>query len=272
MTDETNNDTGLTGQGPFQNSRAHFEPLGFEAASDDQISGSDVADSLRGDPAAETMPGLPGALAFWRFDDGEDGSFSDSRGSAADAAIYQLVEGAAVAYASAPTRPGPDGSAGAAMDFNGEDSFGFIAHDPSMEVTQGTVALWVQPDRVEDCKQIFLSKDERGSGDGGHFRVGHDDEGRLFIRFAEGDGGGNKAWTSSQAYFTEGEWTHVAISFTDDGITAYVNGNAVPDYAWYREEGNLDSPADATEAYLLQNREPWLLGVDTSGSEVNDTP
>ncbi|NNM01716.1 MAG: hypothetical protein HKO62_13265, partial [Gammaproteobacteria bacterium] len=271
MTDEANNNQGTNGQGSFQNSRAHFEPLGFDAASDDIISGTDAADKLHGDPIADAGAGLPGALAFWRFNDGEDGSFSDSRGTA-DAGVYQLVDGAAVAYGSAPTRPGPDGTAGAALDFNGQDTFGFIPHDPAMEITQGTVALWVQPDRVEDCKQIFLSKDERGSGDGGHFRVGHDDEGRLFIRFAEGDGGSNKAWTSSEAYFADGQWTHVAISFTADGITAYVDGNAVPDYAWYREEGNLDSPADATEAYLLQNREPWLLGVDTSGSDVNDSP
>ena len=62
------------------------------------------------------------------------------------------------------------------------------------------------------------------------------------------------------------------MSFTEDGITVYADGVAIPDYAWYRDEGNLDSPAQASEAYLLQNQEPWILGADTSGTKHNDTP
>ena len=51
-----------------QNSRAFFEPLGFADASDDLINGSEQRDTLRGDPLPASPLGLPGALAFWHFD------------------------------------------------------------------------------------------------------------------------------------------------------------------------------------------------------------
>ncbi len=261
-----------TSEGPitFQNSRAHFEPLGFTPASSDLLPGTPGSDTINGDEPTSVV-GLPGALAFWGFDIGAEGVFGDERGGS-DATAYQLVGGSAVQQTDPVTRPGPDGTADGALAFNGEDTFGFISHDPIMEVTQGTVSLWVQPDVVSKGQAIVLSKDQSGTGDGGHFRLGHQDNGRVFLRFAEGDGGSNKAWESSEAYLSEGQWTHLAVSFTEDGITVYVDGVAVPDYAWVRKEGNLDSPAQATEAYILQNEEPWLLGTDTSATKNNDTP
>jgi len=139
-------------------------------------------------------------------------------------------------------------------------------------VTQGTIALWVQPDDLSD-DAIILSKDQSGAGDGGHFRFGFEEDGRLFIRFANGDGGSNKAWESSASYLQEGQWTHIAISFSaEDGITVYTDGVAIPDYAWIRKEGNEDLPSLQSEAYILQNQEPWILGADTSGTNNNDTP
>lgn len=259
------------GNPPLLNSRAHFEPLGFSPADDDALIGTASADALRGDPPVTPAPGLPGALAFWAFDGGLDGRFDDARGGPA-AGAWRVLDGTAVANTAPTLRAGPDGTPGAALAFDGESTFAFIGHDPAMEITQGTIALWIQPDTLDSGKQIVLSKDERNAGDGGHFRLGINDEGRIFVRFAEGDGGSNKAWTSSKAYFAEGQWTHVAVSFTAEGITVYADGVAVPDYAWYREEGKLDSPAHATEAYLLQNEEPWFLGTDTSGAKVNDSP
>lgn len=265
MVDETN-------EGPiiFQNSRAHFEPVGFTPASSDQLFGTAGPDSIHGDIAASAV-GLPGALAFWQFDNGASGVFADERGGPT-ATAYRLVDGSAVQQAAPLMRDGPDAAPNGALKFNGEDTFGFIAHDPSMEVTQGTVSLWVQPDVVSSGQAIILSKDQSGTGDGGHFRLGYQDNGRIFLRFAEGDGGSNKAWESSEAYLNEGEWTHIAVSFTEDGITVYADGVAIPDYAWARKEGNLDSPARASEAYILQNEEPWLLGTDTSATGNNDTP
>ena len=81
------------------------------------------------------------------------------------------------------------------------------------------MALWVQPDQL-DKDAIILSKDQSGAGDGGHFRLGHEDDGRIFLRFAEGDGGSNHAWTSSAAYLSEGVWSHIAVSYTEDDVHA----------------------------------------------------
>ena len=32
---------------------------------------------------------------------------------------------------------------------------------------------------------MFVSKDQSGSGEGSHFRLGHTDDGGLFLRFAD---------------------------------------------------------------------------------------
>ena len=204
---------------------------------------------------------LPGALAFWSFADGAGNEFSDARGGPSAFAFTQ-EEGLAVPAPTSPVRPGPDGTPDAALEFNGENSFGFIAHDEAFEVTQGTIALWVQPDDVSD-DAIILSKDQSGAGDGGH----------IFIRVANGDGGSNKAWESSAPYLNDGEWTHLAVSFGAEGdVTVYVDGIAIPEYAWFRREGNEDLPSLQSEAYILQNREPWILGADTAYNHNNDTP
>jgi hypothetical protein len=254
----------------LQNSRAYFEPLGFEEAPDDTLSGTAGPDMLSGDPPAGDGAGLPGALAFWQFDGGAGGVFGNDRAGGPDATAWRLEDGTAVPAKDHPVRPGPDG--GAALAFDGETGFGFIDHDPAWEVTNGTVALWVQPDDLSD-DAIILSKDQKGAGEGGHVRLGVEEDGHLFLRFAEGDGGRNKSWDSSAPYLQEGEWTHLAVSFTaEEGITVYADGVAIPDYAWIRREGNEDQPGLHAEAYILQNREPWLLGADTSRSNVNDTP
>jgi len=259
--------------GPNYDSRAFFDQQGFDEVAGDTYNGDDTDNVLTGEPAAAPATGLPGALAYWTFANGIDGGFANERSGGPEALAYRLYENQALLQTAMPLTEDQNGNPDSALVFNGEDTFGFIGHDPSVEVTQGTVSVWIRPDHFSDWggKQIVLSKDQSGAGDGGHFRLGHDDDGRIFLRFAEGDGGSNKSWTSSQSYLTEGQWSHLAVSFTADGITVYVDGNAVPDYAWYRQEGNLDSPAQATEAYLLENREPWILGANTSHTEENDT-
>jgi len=129
---------------------------------------------------------VPTATSFWTFDDGVEGVFGDAMGGP-DLTAYRNEGGVAVLANEAPTRPGPRGAGDQALEFNGDNSFAFIEHDQSYEMTQGTIALWVQPDDVSD-DGMFLSKDQSGSGDGGHIRFGYEDGGHLFIRFANGDG------------------------------------------------------------------------------------
>ncbi|MEL7045096.1 MAG: LamG-like jellyroll fold domain-containing protein, partial [Pseudomonadota bacterium] len=249
-------------------SREYFEPLGTTPGSGQTLGGSASAETLSG-AAAMGGSGLPGALSFYSFANEASGSFADLRGGPS---VTAYVDAGNTATVSATLRAGPDGSAGSALEFNGDDTFAYLEHSPAWEVSQGTIALWVQPDDLSS-DGIILSKDLRGSGDGGHFRLGHEEDGTLFLRVANGDGSGNRAWESSIPYLEEGEWSHLAVSFSaDGGVVVYVDGVAVPDSGWIREEGNEDLPSLQSEAYLIANREPWILGADTSRSEDTDSP
>ena len=57
--------------------------------------------------------------------------------------------------------------------------------------------------------------------------------------------------------FEEGEWAHVAVSFTENGVTVYVDGEAIPNNQWQAHEGDHGNPSNFKEAYLMQNEEPW---------------
>ncbi|MEM6825416.1 MAG: LamG-like jellyroll fold domain-containing protein, partial [Pseudomonadota bacterium] len=117
----------------------------------------------------------------------------------------------------------------------------------------------------------IVSKDERGTDDGGHLRIGHTDEGGLFLRMAPGNGEGNTAWKTQPGLLEEGEWQHIAVSFTETGVEVYLDGNLVPQGQWSPMEGSVPSPNQFTEAYLVRNEEPWVFGADSYTAELNDT-
>ncbi|MEM9228620.1 MAG: LamG-like jellyroll fold domain-containing protein [Pseudomonadota bacterium] len=231
------------------------------------ITGNDGNNNLsqRGTPD-ET--GIPGAQAFWQFGGDADGVYDDARGGS-ELRAYTLYENQALLRTGDLVR-GPDGTPRAALSFNGEDQFAFIKNDPLHQVTQGTIALWVRPDDLSD-DSVYLAKDEQGTGDGGHFHLGHTDEGKLLLRFAPGDGGSNTTWVMKNSALTEGKWAHIAVNFTEDGISVYLDGNKVSDGSWTAVEGGLANPGLASKAYLLQNDEPWVLGANSSRSTVNET-
>ena len=270
---QTTSETGANSSaGPNTSSRDFYDPLGTTPpAAGVTLEGTAAGEELSG--AVDTSgPGLPGALSFYSFANASgagSATFADLRGGPSVTAYIDTGETATV---SATLRAGPDGSPNSALEFDGDDTFAYLEHSPAWEVPQGTIALWVQPDDLSD-DGMFLSKDLKGSGDGGHFRFGHEEDGTLFLRFANGDGSGNRAWESSIPYLEEGEWTHLAVSFSaEDGIVVYVDGVAVPDAGWIRTEGNEDLLSLQSEAYLTANREPWILGADTSRSEDTDSP
>ncbi len=252
--------------------REPFGQLGFVDAVGVTVTGTD-GDDVLGPPEAEAPDGLPGALAYWSFADetgtGQAGSFANGRDGGVAARAYTLYENQSVLRLDGLV-DGPDGTPFSALSFDGKNDFAFIEHDPDWQVTQGTVALWVRPDNFDDF-QVFLSKDQSGNGDGGHFRLGVKEDGSLYMRFATGDSGSNRAWKSPAGTLVAGEWAHVAVSFTEDGVTVFVDGEPLPDFLWVRVEGNVDQPGLYKEAYLLQNAEPWVLGADTGDRTLNDT-
>ncbi|MEM9737147.1 MAG: hypothetical protein AAF908_11165, partial [Pseudomonadota bacterium] len=183
----------------FNNTKGNLTQLGIEEIDGVTIGGTDGYDVIL-PPIGEAQEGLPGALGFWRFDEA-DGSQSDARGGP-EAIIYRLDENRPILQDNPQRTTGPRGESNSAIVLNGEDDFVFIQHSVEYEISQGTIALWVRPDDLSD-DAIIISKDQSGADDGGHFRLGHTEEGRVYIRFAEGDGGSNKSWETSASYLTE---------------------------------------------------------------------
>ncbi|MDA8585804.1 hypothetical protein N9L47_05965 [Rhodobacteraceae bacterium] len=251
----------------YVETRAPFDQLGFEEADGSTINGTNGGDTLS--QADEAAPdGLPGALGFWSMGNNADGVFADARDDGgAVVKAYTLFENQALVNTEATT-DGPNGEADGAMYFNGEDSFAFLEHDSETAITQGTIAMWVRPDDLGE-KSMFVTKDQSGSGDGSHFRLGHTDDGGLILRMAD-PYKTNHTW-ETDALLTEGEWQHLAVNFTDEGITVYVNGDPVPNGDWTAVEGNIATPAEHDSATLLQNEEPWVFGADQHQTELNDT-
>ncbi|MCG6882135.1 MAG: hypothetical protein LJE62_00090 [Silicimonas sp.] len=247
--------------------RAPFEQLGFVETSGETITGTTGNDSLSQADVAEPA-GLPGALGYWGFDNGVDGAYADGRGDGGAAVkTFTLYENQALLNTDASTE-GPDGTPNSAIYFNGEDSFAFLEHDSEMNFTQGTITMWVRPDDLGE-KSMFVTKDQSGSGEGSHFRLGHTEEGGLFLRSAD-PYKTNHSWETGPL-LSEGEWAHLAVSFTEDGIRVYVDGARVADNAWTAVEGEIPAPGQHESGMLLQNEEPWVFGADTYRTELNDT-
>ncbi len=255
--------------------RGPFDQLGTIAVAGEDNTAPGAAkaatanDDMIAPDAAPAPEGLQGALAYWTLAGGADGVFDDARGGQ-ELRAYTLYENQALLRTDGATA-GRDGTEGTALYFDGEDDFAFINHDQTFEVSQGTIALWVRPDNLVGGKDIFLSKDNSGTVDGGHFRLGHAEDGRLYLRTAPGDGDSNKAWISNDVVFTEGEWAQVAVSYTAEGVTVYVNGVAIGADGWTAVEGDVPSPNEFTGYFMLNNEEPWVLGADTHRTERNDT-
>lgn len=231
------------------------------------VQGGSADDLITQTPNSDPA-GLPGALAYYSFADGADGAYEDARGGPTGKA-FTLYENQSLLRTDGAVA-GPKGEANGALSFNGEDEFAFIQHDTAMAITQGTIAIWVKPDDLSD-DAVFLSKDQKNSGDGGHFKLGHNEDGGLILRFAPGDGGHNRTWETKSPLLTEGDWAHVAVNFDAEGVKVFVNGDAVAGNNWTPIEGDTPTPSTYTEAYILQNEEPWLLGASQAYTSDNYT-
>ncbi|MEM9148048.1 MAG: LamG-like jellyroll fold domain-containing protein, partial [Pseudomonadota bacterium] len=244
--------------------RYPFEPLGFEAApgGGETKTGGGGNDLI--EPTAPADP-MPAAIAAWSFS-GSDGVYDDAKGGP-EARAYTLYENQALLRTDGVVA-GPSGAMDA-LSFNGEDQYAFIQHDKSVQISQGTFSIWAKPDDLSDWSGI-VTKDHTGTKEGGHFRLGHTNEGGLYLRMAPGDGGGNKAWKTGPL-LSEGQWQHIAVSFGAEGVTVYLDGQAIPNGAWQSMEGDVPNPGVYNEAYLINNQEPWILGADSYRAEYNET-
>jgi hypothetical protein len=131
--------------------------------------------------------------------------------------------------------------------FNGKGSEVILAHQKAFELTDGVLELKFTPEAVEG-RQVLFSKDAHGFEDGGHLTVTLVD-GALVARMQ----------STKQSYIVQaenavsaGDEHHAALSFGQNGLKLYVNGDLVD-----------------TNAYtggLAGNDEPIVLGAGQSMS------
>ncbi|MEO1238412.1 MAG: LamG-like jellyroll fold domain-containing protein [Pseudomonadota bacterium] len=252
----------------YVETRAPFDQLGTVDVAGVNETGNGGNNTMG--PDAPSYDGLPGALGFWSFGSGEDGAYGDdSAANGNDIKAYTLYQNQAIIRTDG-TVDGPPNGSGEALYFDGEDDFAFMDHDPSMSVTQGTIAFWARPDNLSD-NATFVSKDHTGTVDGGHIRIGHTNDGELLLRLAPGDGSGNKTWTTKTAVFEEGEWAHIAVSYSQSGVVVTIDGDPIRANQWDAVEGDVANPNGYTEYFPMQNEEPWVFGADSYRADLNDT-
>ncbi|MEM9234506.1 MAG: LamG-like jellyroll fold domain-containing protein, partial [Pseudomonadota bacterium] len=110
------------------------------------------------------------------------------------------------------------------FSFNGQgDDYLQFAHTNDMAVTSGTLSLSFTADDIWGWNALF-SKDGSGKEDGGHLTAWVVD-GRLKIRQQTAD---SEKWiTVPELLILEGQAYHMAVSFGDEGLKIYVNGQLV---------------------------------------------
>jgi hypothetical protein len=115
---------------------------------------------------------------------------------------------------------------GYALNFDGVDDYVDAGSDPSLDLSNGTIAVWIKPAASSINDQFFVAKDQSGDNAGDlMFRVEESDNGtfsnkiRLTIQVPPSNPG-----IDSNAAVTFGQWTHAVITFGSGGMTMYVDG------------------------------------------------
>ena len=243
-------------------------------APDDNLVGTDGDDVLVGDPIEPSSSTLDSPLSYWSLTNADGGTLADATG-VSNAFFFLQDNGQAELQATVPTIEGREGEPPAAQfGANGDNTFAFVGNDESYQVLNGTVSAWFNPTDL-GTRQTIFSKDERNADDGGHFGVGIEPDGSLFIRVAEGEGrndrGYNHEWRTTEPVVQEGEWQHVALSFGAAGVTVYVNGQPLDD-AQFENVGNNDTPpSEFIGGYAIGNDKPLIIGANSRLVENSDT-
>ncbi len=187
-------------------------------------------------PPPPPPPATDSAVAFFGFEEGAGATTSDTQ-----TGLQGLLNGAASFIT--------DGQSGSGIDLPGNNSTVEVAHDPSMALAEGSFAIWVNPDGV-NSRQGILSKDSRGYDDGGHIGLMVEAGGLLRYRI-QSDNGTNEVYSDTP--ISANEWSLVVVTWGDDGMQIFVNGELVGtgDYT-----GGIEN-----------NEEPLLLGANQWGSQ-----
>ncbi len=111
---------------------------------------------------------------------------------------------------------------GFGLDFDGVDDYVAIADDPSLTMSNTmTMEAWINPDASANANRMIINKE-------GEYEVALFSDDKIYWAFANTDPGW--AWHDTGYTVTNGEWTHIAVTYDNGTVTTYVNGNVVDVY------------------------------------------
>lgn len=176
--------------------------------------------------------------------------------------ISEPVIGDTPAHTELPRFLGADAHRADAITFaiDAEDPIVVIEHRHDMEVPYGTVAAWINPQSVDGI-QTLIAQDEQEQGDCGRFRIAMDSD-RIFLGLSDPFDGRRHDWVTEKPVFKPGRWTHVAVTFDNQGATVFVDGLALDDRSWCRVAGPVQSPSEMVDFSLENNHQPIVLGCE----------
>ncbi len=152
--------------------------------------------------------------------------------------------------------------------FSGERSdYLEIQHSDTLALANGTFALTFNADTVNGT-QALLSKDGNGYGDGGHMSV-YIQDGWLKVRLQSENQ--SKYAQVRDARIEEGEDYHLSVSFGDDGLKIYVNGElkaAEPTFKTGMEDNDLSLIVGAASWYRTETRDNINSNFDGTITDV----
>ncbi len=151
------------------------------------------------------------------------------------------------------------GQFGTAAEFNGggkgdsDDEYIEVDHSADLKPDNGSLTLWFNTDDANNG--TLASSDSSGYDSGGHFNLSIDD-GHLKLRMQDSDS--SHTITSSSAGsagdVSTNEWNQVTVSWGEDGMKMYMNGELV-------------ASDDSYTGGLQGNENPWTFGVSQSTSD-----
>ena len=130
-----------------------------------------------------------------------------------------------------------------ASTFSGErGDYLEIAHSQALAMANGTIAMTFALDSIGGSNTLF-SKDASGYGDGGHLTA-YIYNGKLTVRLQSDDA--SKWVTLREQTFSENESHHLSVSFGEDGLKIYLDGQLAAAEPTFK--ANL---ADNTESLII---------------------
>ena len=109
------------------------------------------------------------------------------------------------------------------LDFDGVDDYVAIADSPSLTMTNAlTMEAWINPDTSTNVNRMIINKE-------GEYEVALFPNDRIYWAFANTDPGW--VWHDTGYTVTNGEWTHIAVTYDNGTVSTYVNGTLVDVYS-----------------------------------------